>query len=207
MRHFVDRELIRLLDLCTVWQGSGLRCGRIHAATNSLQICIECDRLSDRPLQIIFQEQSGWTVAGILNPGWLSFASGQQIRSLENALDGFYRKAGIELVREQIQSGLTMSHEYDINSHGLTIWPSQTFDSEVIVDLHRRHQLRPQPANEAAKAGLHPTDRSRVLFGDSETSWAAWEQLWQPADSAATLNAPPAACSRRPVRTLLKLPF
>ena len=115
LRRFVDREFVKLLELTSVWKGFGIGCGRIHAASNSIQIEIECDRLGDNPLTLLFQEQSGWAVATVAKTGWLCFASGDQTRVLEHALKGFYRKAGIELVREQLQENLTHKHEYDIN--------------------------------------------------------------------------------------------
>jgi hypothetical protein len=206
VHRFIDRELIHLLELCSVWQGFGLRCGHIHAASNSLQINIECDRLSDQPVQMVFQEQSGWIVASIGGPGWLPFASGQQLRSLENALEGFYRKAGIDLVREQIEENFVHSWLYDINSYGLVIWPERNFLREITVDLTRLYQLRPQPASEALSMNLYPVDRGKVVFADSQTPWVIWEELWQPPDAAAGNGTSPAAASRPPVRKLLQTP-
>lgn len=207
VRHFVDRELIHLLELCPVWQGFGLRCGRVRAASNSLLIPLECDRLSDRHLRLVFQEQSGWVVASTIDSGWLPFASGQQIRSLENALEGFYRRSGIELVREQMEQNLIRKFAYDISATGLTIWPDREFHREVTVDLSRPHILRPLPASDVVASGL-PTvvDRIKVVFSDSETDWSLWLQLWQPSDAAAGPGGPPVACSRPPQRTLIRVP-
>ena len=84
------------------WHGAGLRCDHVHAASNSIQVHLACDRLSDQTLLMLFQEQSGWVVATISETGWLRYASAEQVRSLENALEGFYRRAGVELVREQL---------------------------------------------------------------------------------------------------------
>lgn len=203
VRRFVDRELIHLLNLCPAWHRSRLNCGRIHAASNSLQIFIECDRLGDEPLLLLFQEQSGWAVANVEQAGWLKFASSEQIRSLEYALEGFYRKAGIDLVREQIEKHLIHQHQYDINADGLAIWPNQLFHREILVDLNRRVMLRPSPAGEAAVHGLQPVLRADVVFADSETTWNAWEDLWRPGSPANPDSLPP-ACTTRCRHTLLR---
>ena len=185
VRRFVEREFVHLLELCNVWDGYGLRCGQIHAASNSLQIQIECDRLGDEPLTLLLQEQSGWAVATVATSGWLCFASSEQTRVLEHALEGFYRKAGIELVREQLRENIVHDHEYDINTVGLAIWPNRLFHREITVDLHRAHSLRPTPSTEAAGYGLQPVERRRVVFCDSVTSWEEWKRIWSPVEPSA----------------------
>ena len=206
VQRFVERELIRLLQLCSVWHDFGLSCRSIQAASNSLSVRIECDRLSDQPLVILFQEQSGWVVATIADPGWLRFASGQQTRSLEHALIGFYRKSGVDLVREQLRQHLVGHHAYDIDLRGLTIWPDPDFRREITADLSRRTVIRPLPAAEAAAFGLVPTEKQLVVFSTSTTSWEGWLELWRSPDPGNSAG-PPRACSARPAQTVLAMPL
>ncbi len=189
IRNFVTRELIRLLELCPVWSNTGIRCGHIHSASNSFSIDLDCSLLGEQPIRILFQEQNGWVVAGIAEPGCLRFASADQTRSLQNALEGFYRKCGIDMVREQMEAGFLNNHPYDINSEGLVIWPHARFTSEIVVDLNRKGVLRPLPVSEATNAGLTPVDRSLVLFFESHTAWDSWVARWT---SQHALPLPPA---------------
>lgn len=178
IRNFVNRELIRLLELCPVWAGTQLRCGHIRAASNSFSIDIECSSIGEAPMRLLFQEQSHWVAASVPEIGWLRFASADQQRSFQNALVGFYRKSGIDLVREQIEQNLVHQHQYDINSEGFAIWPNADFTNELTIDLDREGPLRPSPLAAANAAGIHSTDRSQVLFWESTTPWCSWNALW-----------------------------
>ena len=203
IRSFVERDLIRLLELCPVWHGTGLHCGHIHAASNSFSVDVECSRLGATALQLLFQEQSGWVVASVSETGWLRFASADQIRSFQTAVEGFYRKSGIDLVREQLEANLIRRHPYDINAEGLAVWPDGSFDSEIQIDLNRKGLIRAIPASEAAAAGMGSVERETIVFSESATRWSDWETLWNPPTSATGLTALPAACSNRSAKAVL----
>ncbi|MCA9010324.1 MAG: hypothetical protein KDB01_11285, partial [Planctomycetaceae bacterium] len=204
IRSFVEREFISLLRTCLVWKDCDLQCGHIHAASNSFYVELECRRLGSGAVRLLFQEQSGWVVASVPDPGWLRFASSDQLKSFQNALQGFYRKSGIDMVREQLETNFIQTHPYDINSEGFAIWPNGNFDKELIVDLSRKGAVRPTPISAATSAGIFPTDRDAVLFNESNTQWTHWEYLWTPADAAGGTRSLPPACSQTPVQPVLK---
>lgn len=197
IRSFVERDLIRLLELCPVWSGTGLRSGHIHAASNSFSVEIECSLLGETPVVLLFQEQSSWVAASIHQTGWLRFASADQLRSFQNAIEGFYRKGGIDLVREQLETNFIHNHPYDINAEGLAIWPNGMFSYELQVDLNRAGPIRPVPASEAAAAGINSAEREAVVFSESQTHWTDWEALWTIPASSASSKSLPAACSQK----------
>ncbi|HQZ65985.1 MAG TPA: hypothetical protein PLY87_12940 [Planctomycetaceae bacterium] len=204
IRSFVEREFISLLKSCLVWKDTGLRCGHIHAASNSFYVEIECSRLGSQSCRLLFQEQSGWVVASVPNPGWLRFASGDQLRSFQNALLGFYRKSGIDLIREQLEANLIHNHPYDIDADGFAIWPDGHFDKELTVDLSRNGVVRPMPSSEAAAVGILPADRKAVVFAESTTEWTHWQTLWTPVDGAGIDHSLPLACSQLPAEPVLR---
>lgn len=203
IRNFVERELIRLLQLCPVWSQLDVTCGHIHAASNSFAVDLDCVQLGPHPVQLLFQEQSGWVAASVPQQGWLASASREQRLSFKNALAGFYRKSGIDLVREQIEQHLTATHEYDINTEGLAIWPNGMFSHELQVDLERPGLLRALPASEAAAAGFMPVERAAVVFSDSATTWTDWEELWSPKASLTSDRSLPPACLNEPAIPVL----
>ncbi len=210
IRNFVDRELIRLLELCPAWKGTELKCGHIRAASNSFSIDIECHAIGEAPLRLLFQEQSHWVAASVPEAGWLRFASADQLRSFQNALVGFYRKSGIDLVREQVEQNFLHQHPYDINSEGLVVWPDANFSNELTVSVDREGPLRASPVAAANAAGILTTERSQVLFWESVTTWSEWNTLWSgesawprnndalPAIEYAPPTSPPPACIRKP---------
>ncbi|MEZ6129384.1 MAG: hypothetical protein R3C59_11940 [Planctomycetaceae bacterium] len=194
IRRFVERDLIRLLSYCPVWEGKPLACPRVHAASNSFLVELTCDEVLVTPLYLLFQEQSGWLVATISQHGWLDSATAEMQHSFEAALRGFYAKASVELVREQLERQLIAGHPYDIRSIGLLIWPERRFDEEIIVDLHRRHQVRPVPSTKAAQYGLQPLSRDTVVFAEAETLWSEWKQIWAVPSDSESSNPLPLAC-------------
>lgn len=200
LRNFVQRELIRLLQLCPAWGGTGIRCGHIHTASNSFLLELESPTLGEQPIRLLFQEQSGWVVASVAESGCLRFASADQLRSFQNALEGFYRKCGIDMVREQMEAKFLHGHQYDINWEGLAIWPHGMFSHELTVNLNRKGHLRPLPAAEAAAAGIPPTEREAVLFYETGTNWSDWVLLW----SSTPEHPQPLACRQLPAQTVLQ---
>ncbi|MEQ1831138.1 MAG: hypothetical protein ABL921_34650, partial [Pirellula sp.] len=178
IQSFVDRELISLLQKCKEWMNLPLRCTRIEAASNSFSIELECPTLGASSVQLRLQEQSGWLIASLSQIGWLKSVSKEQGNSFLNALEGFYRKSGIDLVREQLESNLTQQHPYDIDSAGLLVWPTKRFDVEIVADLEDERTITPLPAPQAAEAGLAPIERERLVFSATHTEWKQWESIW-----------------------------
>ena len=181
IRRFVERDLVRLLEYCSVWKDSPITCRRVYAASNSFLVQLCCETHGGEPLELLFQEQSGWLVATIAKHGWLDSVNPAMFNSFETAVGGFYRKACVDLVREQMERSLIGGHPYDVCSTGLLIWPDRQFDKEVSLDLHRRHQIRPVPAHRAGGYGLLPVSRESFVFSASRTLWINWQiyaDLW-----------------------------
>lgn len=185
---FVDRELISLLQKCEPWSSQPLRCAKVESASNSFLIELDYPRFSELPLQLRLQEQSGWILARVSQSGWLNSVSIDQKNSFLLALEGFYRKCGIELVREQLESNFTKQHPYDVDSTGLRIWPLGRFDTEIAADLKGEGMVRPVPIDQAAKVGLVPIEREKILFASSHTDWSEWERIWSEKDFAIQLS-------------------
>ncbi len=178
IQSFVDRELISLLQKCDVWIDRPLRCTHVVAASNSFSIELECATLSETPLQLRLQEQSGWLVTCVSQMGWLNTVSEEQWNSFLNALEGFYRKCGIDIVREQLEANLTREYPYDVDPAGLLMWPTGRFDVEIVADLKSEGTIHSLPATQAAEAGLASVEREKILFSATYTEWKVWEKIW-----------------------------
>lgn len=206
IKHFVQRDLIRVLEYCPAWDNVKIRCPQVHAASNSFQIILRANTdqaESTGPLRLLFQEQDGWLVASVAETGWLDRVPPEMQHSFETALQGFYKKAGVELVREQIVRNITGSHPYDISSRGLLVWPDRQFGREISIDLTRRHQLRPFPSSMAASYGIQPVSREHGVYSDSSFRWTDWQRVWNvPEQTEATKNLP-LACYQSARHSLL----
>lgn len=195
LRRFVDRDLIRLLDHCAAWDDHGLQCRDVQVACNSIRIQLQTETDDGPPFELLLQEQSHWIVATVAEPGFLRRINADRLHSLDTALQGFYRKAGVELVEEQIQQNLSGAHPFDVGWEGLTIWPEGQFDREVTVDLLRPHQqLRPLPTPLAMTFGISTASADSVLFSKSETNWNEWVRLWQRGGDQSHATQLPLAC-------------
>ncbi len=106
VRSFVDRELLELLHESRSWADRSITTGEIHLACNRILIELYCPDLAEDSMWLAFEEQSGWLVASIHRRGWSDALSLQRRHTLASALAGFYKMAGVTLVREQIDARL-----------------------------------------------------------------------------------------------------
>ncbi len=194
LHRFVERELVQLLRRCPAWADSGLHCSRIQVACNTIRLELTAEDAPDAPIRILLQEQSHWIVAAVEDQGFLPEAGSGRLHSFDTALQGFYRKAGVELVQEQLRRSLVGSHPFDVGRDGLTIWPEGQYDREITVDLSRPHQLRPAPTPLAITFGIGVVSAESAVFARSRTRWDDWVQLWHVDPSDPDSRRLPLAC-------------
>lgn len=193
VHRFVDRELIHLLNLSPLWQSMPIRCSRVTSATNSIGIEMECPSLSSETFQMIIQAQTPWTVVEINRQGWVKYASFEQTCVIQHALLGFYRKCGIDLVREQLEQQFLNHHPYDFQDRDLVIWDSRDFQHECRLQIDQSNRLRLVPERNAAALGLKLVGPENFLFFMSSTDWQDWEATW-----SSTTDSQSAALPRNP---------
>src|SRR5262249_9682156 len=103
---FVDRELIGLLRQSASWQGQRLAVGLCHLAVHRSRFERIHDAFPARPVEVELVYRQGWLIAGITEPGWLAEITPDQWRAFTTALASLYKRAGIDLVREQVRANL-----------------------------------------------------------------------------------------------------
>lgn len=191
IRSFAERELARLLNESTSWRSGLLEVGHIDVASNRVRVEIICAGAGEVPVQISFEEQSGWLLGSIPRRGFLERIPQDQLIVFENALAGFYKIAGVELVREQIIAGIG-DQPYDIAGDGLIVWPSRDYRTEVVYDLHSnapllRGRVRDTEGKPASlpDGALPITLASNDLFFSKQIiRWAQWVEAWSDAAAA-----------------------
>ena len=98
----------------------------------------------------------------------------------ENALGGLYQRAGVDLVREQIEAALAAAFGerlYDIADEGLVVWPDEGYATELVYSLDA-------PRMTARVRGAPPAkpppdlDRAAILFRAQPITWTSWVAAW-----------------------------
>jgi hypothetical protein len=181
IRTFVDRELVSLLNEAPASGVTDVAVARVALGSNRVQIDLACPTVAPDPARMTFEQQAGWMVASIPERGWLDRLDDNQRRILEIALAGFYRRSGVDLVREQVEhvlAGDGAPPPYDISDEGLVVWPGNGYHTEAVYDLRA-----PSPSSRTRGApwnGELPSFAGRhALYYREALSWAAWTNVWE----------------------------
>ena len=122
LRRFVQRDFLMLLCASRGWHADPLVCGEIQLGTNRILVELYAAEMRGPSVWISLEDQAGWLVASIDRRGWLDQLSPGQRGTLANALAGFYKLAGVDLVREQLDAHLPPETEtYSIEERGLVV--------------------------------------------------------------------------------------
>jgi hypothetical protein len=175
VRRFVDRELLELLHESRTWADRTITSGEIHLASNRILIELYCPGLAEESMWLAFEEQAGWLVGEIHRRGWVDALLHARRHTLASALAGFYKKAGVVLVREQVEAILAPSSRgYEVTETALMVWTSREGPPRV-------YPLRDWPlvgdANPAAREAA--ADRQRWVFAALPISWRRWVVTWE----------------------------
>lgn len=81
--------------------------------------------------------------------------------AFRDALAGFYKLAGVDVVREQIESQLPQAAGYDLRENGLVVWPMSEQNGESVYAL----EVSPQ--------------KDALLYSATPIRWDDWVQTWQ----------------------------
>jgi hypothetical protein len=188
VRRFVARELCALLERCPRWPFGPITIVRLGLSSNRIRCGLRCTALGNAVCELSFEEQSGYVVASVVEPGFVTELlkrSALGLRLFENALAGLYQRSEVDLVREQVEGELGERATYDIADDGLLVWPGTDYRTELVYKLKGRRK------NLSARVlGAPPTeppailDRHRIFFHEQVIAWDAWVTAW----SAASLE-------------------
>ena len=179
VRRFIDRELVELISLSPVWQSGPLALATVRLGTNRIHLAIEAAAIGDGPLEIAFEMRSGWLVAGIVRAGWADRLAGDDRRRFVAAIAGLYKMAGVDLVREQIDSQLPHAAEWDVVDEGLLVAPQGDMETEVFYPLDIEGPIEPQVVRGELWRAVPTLDPCQVLFNRVPVSWRRWVAFWQ----------------------------
>jgi hypothetical protein len=198
IRHFAERDLVAFLDGGKGWTAGPVRVATVETGSNSIRIELACPALGKHPLELRLEEHSGWLLAGVRRPGWLPQLADGQAAVLTMALTGFYKKAGVDLVREQIEASLAPAcPPYAIAGDRLVVWPGKGYMAEVAYDLGEGPVLHPRVGEGQPDRALPVLPAEQLLFSSREVAWQDWAQAWE--------RDPASAADRKPLLPGMRL--
>lgn len=184
-QHFVERELVELLEASELVDRGELHVGDVHVTANTIRWRLLSDRFPDDPLCVTYAEQSGFLVAGIDRAGWLDLLGIERRLACGNAIAGFYALGGVDIVREHLASALHRRYfSYDVADAGLVVWPERDFEVEITYPFSDARTLSPRPARLAERYQLPRLETDDVFFVRSPISWNDWVLVWSGAADA-----------------------
>ncbi len=152
LTRFIERSLLAQLADSRTWGTSHpLALERIRLATARIRFELACRTFPGERLILDFEEQSYWLLAGIRQAGWLTHLDWEQRRAFLDALAGFYKLAGVQLVREQL------------------VCPAQA------PDCYRITATALVPVDESAP----PVPLAPLLFSNRTILWKDWVEVWE----------------------------
>jgi hypothetical protein len=181
IRTFVDRELVSMLDAAPAFRIPDVAVAQVAIGSNRVHIDLACPGVGPDPARIAIEQQSGWTVASLPERGWIDRLTDGQHQILEIALTGFYKRSGIDLVREQLEHALAGDADpppYDISDDGLVVWPAHSYQTEAVYNLHARQPVAVMRG--APWSGDPPILAGRsAVFRREPLRWATWTAMWE----------------------------
>ncbi len=179
---FVERQLVAVLNQDLTFRATDVRMTHVEAGANRVRVEIACPSVGPGVATIAIEEQSGWLLASVPQRGWLAALADHQRGVAEIALAGFYKLAGVELVREQLEAALAAgglaAAPYDIADERLVVWPGAGFDVELSYDLGAAGL--PVTVRGDGYAGPVPTlADQRAVFGREPIATEAWSTTWE----------------------------
>lgn len=181
LQRLVSREILTLLRQSPEWRGQAVQVGQVALASNRIRVELTHEHFPASPVRLTIEAQSGWLVAGVADPGWLTRLDADQARMAVVALAGLYKLAGIDLVREQIQANLPPGVAgYDLTRTHLILWLDHRFGQALYYDLGSLNgQLKPRTPKGRIAAEGPVFESTQLVFGRVPLPWDLWVESWR----------------------------
>jgi hypothetical protein len=168
VQDFISRDMLTILKQSRSWRGQAVSAGPIYLSTNRIRLELEHLDHPALPVEIELEYQAGWLVAGIPSSGWLEALSPGEIKVFTACLAYLYKRAGVDLVREQVQAIVTVPlTRAKLTANELLVWPDP--DADPV-----RYPLR----ESADQTGPDP-NIDRLVFARMPITWERWSAAWR----------------------------
>lgn len=188
VRQFVTRDLVAIVNASEEWTAGKLAVGDVNLGTNRIRVQLTLNGAPDA-VWLEWEDRSDWLVAVCEEAGFLKRLPSRPLRIFENALVYLYRRAGVDLIREQVRAVLPREAvRFYFSTNGLLVWYGSRESQPLLYDPNEsQEELRPRNPGDRRLA-LGPTlPANRLVFSRLELTWPQWLAVWQGRD----LEKPP----------------
>jgi hypothetical protein len=181
LRQFVERNLFAVLAGSKSWGGAmPLHVGELRIGTNRIRLEL---RGLGASIHVDFEEHAGWLTGGLTCVSgwpetWLARLDREPMLAFRDALGGFYKLAGVDVVREQVEKVLPAGSDYELTAAGLVVWPADDGKGGFVYDLSAGPELSPRSSGTTC-AALPPLPATALLYTASPIFWRDWVLTWQ----------------------------
>jgi hypothetical protein len=187
LQHFAERNLVAVLSHSKDWAAAAPAVGEIKLGSTRLRIELRGPGGAGGSVSVDFEEHGGWLTAGLGRPAgadgeggtWLDGLTSAQRLVLRDALAGFYKQAGVALVREQIAAALATGAPYAIGGPGLVVWPGDGLASEAVYELDGAAEVSPRWRAGPPGSGLRKLPAADLFFRAVPVRWDDWVRTWE----------------------------
>jgi hypothetical protein len=172
IKRFTQRTLFQTLGMApnpSLWN-----CKVQSVRLSSQRISVEIiRRAGDVPFEVAFEEKSGLLVAAVLQNGWVESLNPDALGWFLGGLVGYYKLAGVDLVREHIEERLEIHQPYDIRRGHIILWMPRSNRCESIMDLtnEKARFLRSQTKGDVVM-------RDQLFYSCQTLCWSDWVVFW-----------------------------
>ena len=202
VRRFVTRDFTEVLNSPeSEWGGHRLRVGNVVLGTNRIRLELVPESAvvspassrsqeaaetaahpgSADPAWLEWEDRSSWLVASWAEPGFLANLPADQARVFGNALAYLYKRAGVEVVREQLRAELPAdAAHFEIGSDGLLVWYGSRESEPLLYDIgDPANELRPRTAEQRQPTHGPVLEARRIIFERTSLTWPQWMEVWR----------------------------
>jgi hypothetical protein len=148
-----------------------VRLGGVVLEPNRVRAELVADGGHGEPLWLGFALHGGRVWAGVLEPGWLASANHEQRQTIRDALGGLYKRAYVDVVREQLAA--VAGPAAVVRDDGLHVWGGPDLANETVYPLDGADILT------AAVPDAPEIPADELLLKRREVPWVRWVEVWE----------------------------
>jgi hypothetical protein len=161
LRHFLDRNLVAWLAASKGWSmTASVVVGHVNLATNRIRAELCCAAIEGESVLLDFENRGGYLVASLARRGWLASVGDGPLAAFVDLLAGLYKKAGVDLVAEDLRAHLPAEASWEVTEGGLKTWAG------------------PDGANASVSRPGEPNGAG-LWFRDRPLPWSRWVEVWE----------------------------
>jgi hypothetical protein len=176
VQHLVEREFLALLRGSQRWRKLPAKLDKVLLATNSIRIALAIAE-SKEQVVICLEERAGWIIGSLENRGWLGQLTIRQRLAFDDALTGFYKLAGVHLIREEAAATWKVDPiALDCRAEGPMV---RDIKGDVRYFRYTDDYRLLQTTEDGSEiAGGEVIGVGQLVFSDRPLLWADWQQRW-----------------------------